>query len=205
MDSDWIKLWLRELSDVQEWEEVPGQLSKPTSTPPPPWIDNSNTNQFLQMAWTKAPYTHVYTYGVYHHSAFTMPLMLGQSAQCRWRKIVGMENYTHTYLHGNPLDTCTCLGPCHPDGRTISHHSPSSSSSSSIYKEPTNDHDNDYSSSSTLSSSNESLSNASSSSLSSSFSADEQSNLSSSSSSASATNNSKETDQLSYVSTSTSE
>ncbi|KAF9441194.1 hypothetical protein P691DRAFT_766606 [Macrolepiota fuliginosa MF-IS2] len=204
MNSDQIKLWLRELSDVQEWEKVPGQSSKPTSTPPPPWMDNSDTNQFLQMAWTKAPYIHVYTYGVYHHSAFTMPLMLGQSAQCGWRKIAGMENYTHAYLHGNPLDTRTCLGPCYPDGRTISHNSPSSSSSSSISKEPTNDHDNDHSNSSTSSSSNESLSDASSSSSSSS-STDEQSNLSSSSSSTSATNNSKGTDQLSYDSASVSE
>ncbi|KAF9439736.1 hypothetical protein P691DRAFT_769015 [Macrolepiota fuliginosa MF-IS2] len=131
-----------------------------------------------------------------------MPLMLGQSAQCGWRKIAGTENYTHAYLHGNPLDTCTCLGPCHPDGRTISHNSPSSSSSSSISKEPTNDHDNDHSDLSMLSSSNESLSDASSSSSSSSSSTDEQSNLSSSSSSASATNNSKEMDQLLYDSAS---
>ncbi|KAF9440206.1 hypothetical protein P691DRAFT_768124 [Macrolepiota fuliginosa MF-IS2] len=132
-----------------------------------------------------------------------MPLMLGQSAQCGWRKIAGTENYTHAYLHGNPLDTHTYLGPCHPDGRTISHHSPSSLSSSSISEEPTNDHDNDHSSSST-SSSNESLSDASSSSSLSS-SADEQSNSLSSSSSASTTNNSKEMDQLSYASTSVSE
>ncbi|KAF9439908.1 hypothetical protein P691DRAFT_768627 [Macrolepiota fuliginosa MF-IS2] len=54
-----IKLWLKELSEVQEWEEVPGQSSKPTSTPPPPWTDNSDINQFLQMAWTKAPYSHI--------------------------------------------------------------------------------------------------------------------------------------------------
>ncbi|KAF9443354.1 hypothetical protein P691DRAFT_764359 [Macrolepiota fuliginosa MF-IS2] len=203
MNSDQIKLWLRELSDVQEWEEVPGWSSKPTSTPPPPWMDDSNINRFLQMAWTKAPYSHVYTYGVYYHSTFTMPLMLGQLAQCGWRKIVGMENYTHTYLHGNPLDTRTCLGPCHPDGRTVSHHSPSPSSSSFISNEPTNDHDNDHSNSSMMSSSNESLSDVSSSSSSSS--ADEQSNLSSSSSSASATHSSKGTDQLSYDSASVSE
>ncbi|KAF9439475.1 hypothetical protein P691DRAFT_769659 [Macrolepiota fuliginosa MF-IS2] len=123
------------------------------------------------------------------------------SLTCGWRKIAGTENYTHAYLHGNPPDTHTCLGPCHPDGRTISHHSPSSSSSSSISKEPTNDHNNDHSSSSTSSSSNESSSAASSSSSSS---ADEQSNSLSSSSSASATNNSKETGQLSYASASVS-
>ncbi|KAF9439784.1 hypothetical protein P691DRAFT_768889 [Macrolepiota fuliginosa MF-IS2] len=198
MNPNWIKLWLRELSKVQEWEEVLGQSSKPTSMPPPPWTDDSDINWFLQMAWTKAPYAHVYTYGVYHHSAFTMLLMLGQSAQYGLRKITGTENYTHAYLHCNPLDTCTCLGPCHSDGRTISHHSPLLSSSSSISKEPTNDHDNDHSSSSTLSSSNESSSDASSSSSSSS--ADEQSKLSSSSSSASATNSSKGTDYLSYPS-----
>ncbi|KAF9440285.1 hypothetical protein P691DRAFT_767997 [Macrolepiota fuliginosa MF-IS2] len=202
MNSDWIELWLRELSEVQEWEEVPGCSSKPTSTPPSPWTDDSDINRFLQMAWTKAPYAHIYTYGVYHHLAFTMPLMLGQSAECGWRQIAGTENYTHAYLHGNPLDTHTCLGPCHPDGRTISHHSLSSLSSSSISKEPTNDHDNDHFLS-TSSSSNESLSNASSSSSSSS-SADEQSNLSSSLST-SVTNSSKETDHLSYASTSASE
>ncbi|KAF9442302.1 hypothetical protein P691DRAFT_765349 [Macrolepiota fuliginosa MF-IS2] len=167
-------------------------------------MDDSDLNQFLQMVWTKVPYSHIYTYGVYHHSAFTMLLMFGQSAQYGWRKIAGTENYTHTYLHGNPLDTCTCLGSYHPDGRAISHHSLSSSSSSSISKEPTNDYDNDHSNSSTLSSSNESLSDASSSSSSSSF-ADEQSNSSSSSSSASATNSSKEMDHLSYASTSASE
>ncbi|KAF9443353.1 hypothetical protein P691DRAFT_764358 [Macrolepiota fuliginosa MF-IS2] len=193
MNSDQIKLWLRELFDVQEWEEVPGRFSKPTSTPPPPWMDDSNINQFLQMAWTKAPYSHVYTYGVYHHSAFTMPLMLGQSAQCGWRKIIGIENYIHTYLHGNPLDTRTCLGPCHPDGRTISHHSPLPSSSSSISNKPTNDHDNDHSNSSTTSSSNESLSDVSSSSS------------SSSSSSTSATHSSKGMNHLSYDSASVSE
>ncbi|KAF9442023.1 hypothetical protein P691DRAFT_765650 [Macrolepiota fuliginosa MF-IS2] len=202
MNPDWIKLWLRELSKVQEWEEVPGQSSKSTSTPPPPWTDNSNINQFLQMAWTKASYSHIYTYGICHHSAFTMPLMLGQLVQYGWRQIAGTENYIHAYLYGNPLDTCTCLGLCHPDGRTISHHSPSSSSSKS--KEPTNDHDNDHSSSSTSSSSDESSSDTSSSSSSSS-SSDEQSNLSSSSSSASITNSSKGMGQLSYASDSVSE
>ncbi|KAF9439701.1 hypothetical protein P691DRAFT_769094 [Macrolepiota fuliginosa MF-IS2] len=165
MNLDQIKLWLRELSKVQEWEEVPECSSKPTSTPPLPWTDDSSTNQFLQMVWTKAPYSHIYTYGVYHYSTFTMPLMLGQSAQCGWRQITGTENYTHTYLHGNPLDTHTCLGPCHPDGRTIPHHSlSSSSSSSSESKELTNDHDNDHSSSSASSSSSDGQSNYSSSS-----------------------------------------
>ncbi|KAF9439595.1 hypothetical protein P691DRAFT_769342 [Macrolepiota fuliginosa MF-IS2] len=96
MNSNQIKLWLREPSEVQEWEEVPGHSSKPTSTPPPPWMDNSNLNWFLQMVWTKVPYSHIYTY-----------------AQYGWRKIVGTENYIHAYLHGNPLDTHICLGPCH--------------------------------------------------------------------------------------------
>ncbi|KAF9439827.1 hypothetical protein P691DRAFT_768766 [Macrolepiota fuliginosa MF-IS2] len=114
-----------------------------------------------------------------------MPLVLGISQQYGWRPIADTENYTHTYLHGNPMDTHTNLGPCHPDGRTISHHSPSSSPLSSESKEPTNDHGNDHSTSLASPSSDESSS--------------------SSSSSASATNNSKETDHLSYALDSTSE
>ncbi|KAF9439669.1 hypothetical protein P691DRAFT_769163 [Macrolepiota fuliginosa MF-IS2] len=125
------------------------------------------------MAWSNAPY--VYTYGVYYHSVFTIALLLRRSEQYGWRPIAGTENYTHTYLHGDPMDTHINLKPCYPDGRTVSYHSLLSSSSSSKPKEPTNYHGNDYSPSSTSSS------------LSSSSSSDEQSSSSSSSSSASAT------------------